>query len=123
MNILLVDDEPLVRKLTKLFLGRRGHQVSSARNGAEALVLLTESSTEFDLLITDHEMLKVHGLELVRQLNGKEFHGEVVVWSGALDSELHERYEKLGVRQCLSKPVSVEEITRIVDEVADELAA
>ena len=68
-------------------------------------------------------MPKVHGLELVRQLNETDFHGEVVVWSGSLDTELRERYKSLGVRQCLSKPVSATALTEIVEELAEELAA
>ena len=63
-------------------------------------------------------MPKVHGLELVRQLNEADFRGEVVVWSGSLNTGLRERYKSLGVRQCLSKPVSAAGLTEIFGELA-----
>lgn len=123
VNILVVDDEPALRRLTKLFLSGHGHEVNTASNGAEALKHLAQSSTECDLVLTDHHMPQITGLELVQSLKQNDFRGEVVVWSGSLDAELVGQYQDLGVRRCLSKPVPIEVITRIVEEVADELAA
>ncbi len=123
MNILVVDDEPALRRLTKLILTKFGHVVETASNGADALSLLGRSSVEFDLVLTDHHMPKVNGLELVQTLKENDFEGDVVVWSGAFDAELVRQYQGLGVRKCLSKPVPIEVMTRIVGEVADKVAA
>lgn len=61
-RILVADDQPGVRDALKLLLAIDHHQVTEARDGVEALDLV--SSREFDLLITDYEMPRMKGNEL-----------------------------------------------------------
>ncbi|MBL4907657.1 MAG: response regulator, partial [Sneathiella sp.] len=51
-NILVVEDDPDVRKLTVSLLGKLGYHVKEARDGAEALAILKQTDT-IDLLLTD----------------------------------------------------------------------
>jgi len=68
-RILLVEDEPAVRKLATLMLEELGYRVTAASDGAEALELL-ELAGEFrvDLLVTDVVMPRVGGVELSTRL-------------------------------------------------------
>ena len=52
-RILVVEDEDVVRKLVSAALERRGHEVTVASDGAEALRLFDDPAREFDLLLTD----------------------------------------------------------------------
>src|ERR1035438_6509163 len=61
-RILLVDDEPSVRKSFRLLLKFDGHSVTEANDGAEALELFTKG--QFDLVTTDFEMPVMKGNEL-----------------------------------------------------------
>ncbi len=61
-RILVVDDEEPLRACLRMMLELDGHRVTEARNGAEALNLLT--TAEFDLVITDFEMPVMKGNEL-----------------------------------------------------------
>jgi CheY-like chemotaxis protein len=61
-RILVADDEELLRACLRMMLELEGHQVTEARNGAEALDLF--KSGEFDLVITDFEMPVMQGDEL-----------------------------------------------------------
>ena len=61
-RILLVDDDEPLRELLRMMLELDGHQVTEARNGAEALSLFTIG--EFDLVITDFEMPAMKGNDL-----------------------------------------------------------
>lgn len=63
-NILLVDDEMLVRAGTAMMLDELGHQVTEAGSGKQALDILAQSH-EFDLIITDFRMPDMDGMELL----------------------------------------------------------
>jgi CheY-like chemotaxis protein len=61
-RILLVEDEPSVRRAFYMMLKFDGHSITEANNGAEALDLFTKG--KFDLVVTDFEMPVMKGNEL-----------------------------------------------------------
>lgn len=63
-NILIVDDDAHIIRVMSIWLVRQGHQVSTARNGREALEVLRAGSV--DLLISDMNMPVMDGIELAR---------------------------------------------------------
>lgn len=65
-RILVVDDEAAIRKVVRDALENAGHEVETAVDGEEAQALL--AAGEFDLVITDLNMPRVDGLELVRRI-------------------------------------------------------
>ncbi len=73
MNVLIVDDSSVMRKIVERSLRQAGLElgkVSEANNGAEALALVQENS--FDLILSDINMPTMDGLEFVRQLQSVE---------------------------------------------------
>ncbi len=66
---LVVDDSMLIRYTVCRFLERRGFNVESASNGVEALEVLTR--VQPDLIVTDIQMPKMTGSELITALKGK----------------------------------------------------
>jgi CheY-like chemotaxis protein len=107
-NILCVDDDESVRKLLTDILIAKGHAVSVATNGKEAIDLVTV--TQFDAIITDHQMPEITGLELVRHLRAAAYAGKIFVFSGALSTPLRKEYEALKVDAIAAKPMGVSEI-------------
>lgn len=65
-KVLLVDDDPHIRELTRIFLRDEGFEVHEAVDGVEALTLL--ESTSVDLVVLDIMMPNMDGWELCRQL-------------------------------------------------------
>ena len=63
MRILVVDDEPAIRKIARRILEFAGHHVLEARSGAEALGLISDD-TALDLLVTDVRMPGMTGDQL-----------------------------------------------------------
>jgi CheY-like chemotaxis protein len=61
--VLIVDDEEMVRRITRTILSRAGFQVIEAGNGSEALTVL-ESRSDIAILLTDCDMPVMNGLEL-----------------------------------------------------------
>jgi CheY-like chemotaxis protein len=115
LHILTVEDESAVAQLLALVLGGPAAKVISAADGWEALMKIGATARPFDLVITDHHMPRVTGLELVRQLRKREFGGKIVVLSAHLTDENVRAYRELKVDMMISKPFDADELRRAMD--------
>ncbi len=115
MNILAVEDNSAVAQFLALVLGGENCKVATACNGEKALTKIGAATRPFDVVITDHRMPCMSGLELVRQLRAKKFGGKVVVLSAYLTPSNRKAYEELGVDMMISKPYDVEELRQTIE--------
>lgn len=67
-RVLVVDDEPFIRRLTARILTEAGYDVVTATDGQEAQTIAGEREAEIDLVLTDIQMPNVDGLQLGRAL-------------------------------------------------------
>jgi PleD family two-component response regulator len=67
LRVLAVDDDPLVLVNTAAMLENLGHSVTEAASGQDALKLMREGET-FDLVVTDHSMPRMTGMELAKAI-------------------------------------------------------
>ena len=77
-NVLVVDDSMLIRHTVCRYLERIGYEVEAATNGQEALDLL-EGEYRPDLIVTDLQMPKVSGSELITALKEKAATREIPI--------------------------------------------
>ena len=110
LRILTVEDEPTLAQLLAILLGGPSAKVSNASDGWIALMKIGAAAQPFDVIITDHNMRRMNGLELVRQLRKREFAGKIIVLSGHLTKENIRAYEELNVDMMLAKPFDIEEL-------------
>ncbi len=68
LRVLCAEDDPSIADLLMLVLIKGGHKVECVENGNAALQRISADLNSFDLVVTDHEMPSLHGLELVREL-------------------------------------------------------
>jgi CheY-like chemotaxis protein len=120
LRILTVEDETAVARLLALVLCGPGCKVTSADSGREALSRIAASTQSYDIIITDHQMPGMSGLDLVRQLRAQDFAGKIVVLSAFLNEENVRAYEALGVDLMLAKPFAMDELRHAIDILADE---
>jgi DNA-binding response OmpR family regulator len=120
LNILAVEDETAVAQLLALVLGGPNCKVATASNAEKALAKIDAAKRPFDVVITDHRMPRVSGLELVRELRARKFGGKVVVLSAHLAENNIKAYQELGVNMLISKPFDVDELRRTIDVLANE---
>lgn len=105
LRILYADDMKELRELITIVLGREGHKVETAPNGSAALECLASASQDYDLVITDHHMPEMNGLELVRRLREQTFKGKVMVFSSEISPVIQDKYRQLAVDRILPKPI------------------
>jgi CheY-like chemotaxis protein len=116
LNILVVDDEASVSASILWALKPFGGTTKVANGGEEALAYLA-SDPKIDLIITDHSMPRLGGLELVRRLRGAGYQGKVIVLSAHLSPHNRTLYDSLGVEAMLPKPFDVDALRQIVAEL------
>ena len=80
--VLVVEDEPALREVTRRTLAENGYQVVAAASGAEALSVLTSRPEHVDLLLTDVIMPKMQGKELATKVLALRPGTPVVFMSG-----------------------------------------
>lgn len=104
LRVLYADDLPELREVMRLNLSRDGHGIECVADG-EAARNRVFADDGFDLVITDHHMPRMNGLELVAQLRALPFRGKIIVVSSELSPAVAADYEKLGVDRMIFKPV------------------
>jgi len=112
MNILVVDDEPLVRRSLSEFLALEGYTANVASNGREALSALKEGL--WDVVISDVKMPEMDGLELLRVIK-KEYPSTAVIFItgyGSIENAVEAMKE--GAFDYITKPIIDNEIRMVL---------
>ncbi len=121
-TILLVEDNPQVRNLTRTILKREGYTVLVAECGREALAILDGHRGPLDLLLTDVVMPEMNGRQLLEQV-WKPYPGlKALFMSGHSDEVIAHRGVKEPGLHFIQKPFSVKALAAKVREVLNERA-
>jgi two-component system KDP operon response regulator KdpE len=107
LKILVIDDEPPIRKLLRMGLASQGYEVLDAPNGKTALTLLPRKP---DLVILDLGLPDVDGLELLRILRQRQESLPIVVLSSRGDEAGKVAALDLGADDYVTKPFGMEEL-------------
>jgi len=121
MNILLVDDEPLVRSsMARLIVNLHPtFTLREAEDGEEALQLLETAPA--DLVITDIRMPAVNGLELSKRIRERWPDMLIVMLTGYADFQYAQEAIRYNVKEYLLKPVSIDHLRRVIAQAEEEL--
>ncbi len=117
-KILIVDDESEIRKMLLRVLGRSGHELFEASNGAEAIEQLRRESHE--LVITDIVMPEKEGLETIMQIRRDFPHVKIIAMSGGgRISATHylEMAQRIGADRIFEKPFGRTDVINAVREL------
>jgi two-component system, OmpR family, KDP operon response regulator KdpE len=107
LKILVVDDEPPIRKLLRMGLTSQGYEVLDAPNGKTALELLARKPA---LVILDLGLPDMDGLELLRRIRSREEGIAVVVLSSRGDEAGKVAALDLGADDYVTKPFGMDEL-------------
>lgn len=110
-----MDDESCIRRLNAEMLLRSGYHVDTAEDGADAWRAL--GAERYDLLITDHNMPKVTGVELIKKVRGARMALPVIMATATLPEAEFAKYPWLQPDAMLLKPYTVGDMLKTVREV------
>lgn len=114
LRILYADDLRELRILMQLMLTRDGHCLEVFPDASLALPRIEAGPTDFDLVITDHHMPIMNGLEFVGRLRRTPYAGRIIVFSSELAPRVREAYLAQRVDHVLPKPVLPAELRRLL---------
>ena len=107
IKVLVIDDEPPIRKLLRMGLGSQGYEILEASNGKIALELLAQDPA---LIILDLGLPDIQGHELLRMIRGRNDSVPIVVLSSRGDEAGKVEALDLGADDYLTKPFGMDEL-------------
>ena len=107
VRVLVIDDEPPIRKLLRMGLTTQGYQILEAPNGKTALELLKEAP---DLIILDLGLPDAHGHELLQTIRARNESVPIVVLSSRSDEGGKVQALDLGADDYVTKPFGMDEL-------------
>ena len=115
--VLIVDDEPAVRRFVSAALGRAGYTVETADDGAAALLKFSVQPDEYGVVILDLTMPVMDGEQAFRELRRLRPGVRVLLSSGYSEQEATSRFAGRGLAGFLQKPYRVSELLAKVQEL------
>ena len=107
LQVLIIDDEPPIRKLLRMGLGAQGYRVFEASDGKTAMQELANSP---DLIILDLGLPDVQGLELLREIRSRNDSTPIVVLSSRVEEPAKVHALDLGADDYVTKPFGMNEL-------------
>jgi two-component system, OmpR family, KDP operon response regulator KdpE len=107
LRILVVDDEPPIRKLLRMGLSAEGYELLEAANGKEALQVLSQKP---DLIVLDLGLPDIDGLDVLRTIRGSNEGVPIVVLSSRGDELTKVQALELGADDYVTKPFGINEL-------------
>jgi signal transduction histidine kinase/FixJ family two-component response regulator len=119
-SLLLVDDEPGIRKVLGISLTDIGYKVITAENGEEALEKFRRYHP--DIVLTDIKMPGMDGIDLLRMLKVENPDVEVIMLTGHGDMELAIKSLKLEATDFVTKPIRDDVLDIALKRASDKIA-
>jgi len=120
-RILLVDDEYDIIEIEKSILELSGYVVTATDNAEKALEIFSEKPDRFDLVITDLTMPKLPGDKLAQEIINIRKDIPIILCTGFSEGMTEEKAASMGVKRFLMKPVTVDNLTRTVRNILDDI--
>jgi hypothetical protein len=115
--ILVVDDEPAIRDITKTSLQTYNYRTLTASDGIEAVALYVEHQEEISVVLTDMMMPSMDGPTTIRTLQKINPQVKIIAVSGLAPNEKLTKAVGAGVKTFLSKPYTVKELLTTLQSV------
>jgi two-component system, cell cycle sensor histidine kinase and response regulator CckA len=115
--ILIVDDEPSIRDITKTSLENSNYQAITASDGIEAIALYTEQREKICIVLTDMVMPAMDGITTIRTLQKINPTVKIIAVSGLISHDKVNAATEIGVKAFLSKPYTTKQLLQTIGDV------
>lgn len=118
-RVLVVDDETELVIMVEVMLTGLGYKVTSTTSSTEALQLCQTNPSRFDLAITDMNMPRMNGLELIKEIQKLNTTFPFILFTGFSELITQKAITSLGIKKVLMKPLLWADLAESVREVLD----
>jgi signal transduction histidine kinase len=118
-RILFVDDEPMLLDMAEHVLTALGYRVTCTSSSLDALARLQQGGDEIDILVTDHTMPVMTGVELAKKALAIRADLPVILCTGYSTEIDGERAAAIGISRFVMKPYGARELGKLVREALD----
>ena len=118
-TILVVDDEPLIADLAKRILQKAGYSIITASNGAEALQIYSQRTSEISAVVLDLVMPEMGGKQCLEKLLTIDPSVKAVIASGFHVQDDTKAFLKRAAKCIVSKPFNLRQLVHAVREAID----
>jgi DNA-binding NtrC family response regulator len=119
-EILLVDDDADFKQIMSQVLARLGYRVTAHTSSIEALAEFKANPAKFDLVLTDFDMPKMNGDQLVQKIMAVRPSMPAIINTGNSQSVSAEMVKALGIKGVLKKPATLSTLAAMIREVLDD---
>jgi PAS domain S-box-containing protein len=118
-KILVVDDEPNVRRTLSAFLSRRGYQVHTAGDGEEAVKRVDDAlkTQPYDLILMDLMLPKIDGIGAIAMIAARDPEARIIVVTGVTTPEKVQEALERGARFSFTKPLHFTALGQVADSL------
>lgn len=118
LNVLVVEDELLIRWSIAETLESSGHGVAQAEDAAAAMERLRDSSSRFDVVLLDYRLPDSHDLQLLGSVRRLSPQSIVILMSAFITPEVMKGALDLGASRVISKPFDIHELEGLLLEAS-----
>lgn len=118
-EIFLVEDEPILADILRRILASLGYHVKVFTKASEAWHFFEANANRFDLVLLDHNMPTITGIELASRISRLKPELPIILFTGVSIELLHRDAEKSGVRTIINKPLNRIELAIAIRKVLD----
>ncbi len=119
LEVLLLDDEPIVGKRLKPALEKNGYLVEVFEDGRSALARLEEKA--FDIVVTDVRMDEVDGIQVLEAVQRLSARTKVIIITGYATVELAREALAKGAFDFIAKPFKPQDLRAVIERAAKQL--
>lgn len=116
-RLLFVDDEQMLVEVHQEILELLGYNVMAVRSGFEALELFNDDPEIFDLVITDHAMPGMTGIELSRKLLKIRADIPIILCTGLTKTTISQEAKDAGISEFVMKPIIMKDLAVLIRDV------
>jgi hypothetical protein len=119
-RVLLVEDEPSLVELNARRLTALGYRVTVQHDAVRALATFRKRPADYDLVVSDHLMPRLLGIDLAREVHDIRPDVPIVLLTGYVEHLPDEAVRAAGVRRLVKKPVTLRELGTALRDVLQE---
>ena len=119
IDILVLDDEPIVGKRLKPALEKSGYEIEIFQDPEEAIKRINEK--EFDIVVTDIRMEDIDGIQILEHVSIKSSRTKVIIITGYATVEMAREALAKGAFDFIAKPFKPNDLRAVIARAAKEL--